>query len=334
MNALFPKLLSLTQELGLREKKWQFITVAHPQYLVAMGIVDLKFGGHVFLSCVDLKTREQLVNFSAMAVPGVQLKVKSEPNDGAMASWHSFGQSFVQSLSLPGLMESQKSHMKFSGIGEGYEIDVSLPEFAFELKSRLLPAVPVTPALEVKADVTSELFGKTLEGKVHTQKKNLLHVEGEMKLNGRPVDLSNAFAGIDYTCGLFPRVTRWHWGFALGQVGVTQVGFNLSIGNNIGDANENALWWQGQLIPLKSARFDFNPCETHAPWRVKTEDGAIDVVFHPFGVHNERQRFGLVESDFLQISGAYSGVLKNPQTGETLAIEELPGFAEDQNVKW
>lgn len=326
LNAVFPKLLNLTQELGLREKKWQFITVAHPRYLVGLGVVDLKYGAHVFLSCVDLKTREVIVDFSAMALPGVQVKVKSEPNDGALATW--------KSLHIPGFLAAQSSHIEFKGVGETYELDISLPEYSFEMKARLMPASPLAPALEVKADVTSEFFGKTLDGRLHTQKKNLLRTEGEMKLSGRSVDLKSAFAGVDYTCGLFPRVTRWHWGFALGQVGATQVGFNLSIGNNMGDENENALWWQDQLFLLKPAVFDFNPCELHAPWKVKTADGAIDLVFHPFWARNERQNFGLVESDFLQISGAYSGILKNPETGETLIIEEMPGFVEDQNVKW
>ena len=310
-------------DLKLRDKKWQFITVAHPEYLVAVAIVDLKFGAHVFLSCVDLKTREQLMHFSAMAVPGLQVKVKAEPGDGAHASWKSLN-----------LLDPQKSHIEFTGTGENYDLAISLPLFAFEMKAHFTPGVPAAPTLDVKADVSSEVFGKPFSGSIHTQKKNLMKVDGEMNLSGRSVDLSSAFAGIDYTCGLFPRVTRWHWGFALGQVGGKQIGFNLSIGNNIGDANENALWWRGKLHMLKPATFDFNPCELHAPWKVKTEDGAIDLVFQAFGVHQERRRFGVVESDFVQISGAFSGVLKNPETGDTLVVEELPGFCEDQNVKW
>ena len=96
--------------------------------------------------------------------------------------------------------------------------------------------------------------------------------------------------------------------------------------------NENALWLGTELIPLGRARFTWDRNNLLAPWAVRTIDGAVDLRFKPFGMHQELRDLVLVKSSFNQPVGVWEGELK---VGDrTYVVKDAPGVTEDQSVLW
>jgi hypothetical protein len=109
---------------------------------------------------------------------------------------------------------------------------------------------------------------------------------------------------------------------------------NLTQNVNTDDTryNENGIWVDGRLEHLGPARFDFDPRDVLAPWRLTTADGAVDVTFHPEGERSESIRAGIIRSVFHQPYGTFTGVVRHG--GQTLHVDEMYGVCEDHDALW
>lgn len=291
-------------------KKWHFVGLATEKVFLAGAIVDCSYAGNAFFCVVDLETGTTMKNLSFLGVPRLSLSVNDKPGAGAMAWLRQPGARFE-------LWRSERS-AKYQLVVETRDLEI---EASFDTRAAPEPL---------------SVVGKSVNKLVaFTQKTNLLSASGKLRVNNRKMKLDGAFGGLDFTAGFFPRVTEWRWGFGMGRAANGErVGFNLAHGNNLGGQNENALWIGDKLYRLSDVQFFFDRKNVVAQWKLKTEDGLLDLVFTPKGVHREDRELVIVRSRFAQVLGVYSGTIKNPETGETLEITSLPGIAEDQRVKW
>ena len=74
--------------------------------------------------------------------------------------------------------------------------------------------------------------------------------------------------------------------------------------------------------------FSFQPEAPHAPWRVRSDDGHVDLTFHPEGHRAQTVDLKLISSRYVQPFGTFSGSL------DGVAVEGLPGVAEDHAALW
>jgi hypothetical protein len=118
-----------------------------------------------------------------------------------------------------------------------------------------------------------------------------------------------------------------------GQAGAQRVGLNLSCGVNETSFTENCYWLDGQLIKVDSVRFDFDRQQPLQPWSIASADGQVELRFESAGLHEERLNLGILASNFKQIFGRFTGVLR-PEGRPPVLIDNLWGFVEDQYVKW
>jgi hypothetical protein len=153
-------------------------------------------------------------------------------------------------------------------------------------------------------------------------------VSGWLNVRGRRFDLSDAVACLDSSNGLLARDTAWRWASAHSA----EVGFNLQQGYF--GVNENALWLDGQLIPLGAANFEFNPKRPMAPWRVSTDDGLLDLMFTPEGARQEDRDVWMASSHYVQPVGTFSGTVRASRAAAPRAIDGLLGVTEDHRSKW
>ena len=117
-----------------------------------------------------------------------------------------------------------------------------------------------------------------------TQKTTLMPSAGTVRVGTRTWSLATGFGGIDFTHGLFARLTAWRWGFALGRADDgTPIAFNLADGINGPGASENAVSIDRTLTPVATARFIFDAKHLDAPWQVQTDDGALISASHRRG---------------------------------------------------
>ena len=80
-------------------------------------------------------------------------------------------------------------------------------------------------------------------------------------------------------------------------------------------------------------RFAFDREQPLQPWLINSYDGQVELRFEGRGLHQERLNLGLLASNFKQIFGQFSGVLR-PAGRPEVRIDKLWGFVEDQYVKW
>ena len=65
-----------------------------------------------------------------------------------------------------------------------------------------------------------------------------------------------------------------------------------------------------------------------SPWRIRSEDGRVDLTFTPEGYRAQTIDLKVISSRYLQPFGTFSGQI------DGVAIEGLPGVTEDHAARW
>ncbi|WP_229425119.1 DUF2804 family protein [Massilia sp. Se16.2.3] len=169
--------------------------------------------------------------------------------------------------------------------------------------------------------------GPTLDGgAVHsTQKSPGLALEGRLEAGGRHYRLDGGTASYDYSNGLLGRQTHWRWISAHGP----RLGFNLQTGY-FGDA-ENALWLDGELIPLGAVRI---AVEASGAWQLDTEDGLLALRFVPEGMRHDDKHLVVASSRLRRGIGRFDGWVRVRADGPRHPVSDLCGLAEDHRAVW
>src|SRR6267142_2769637 len=155
-----------------------------------------------------------------------------------------------------------------------------------------------------------------------TQKTVLIPAEGEVRAGNIRFPVQGQLAGLDFTHGFLARETKWRWAFASGRAGSRLLAFNFSEGF-LGGEGENAVWIDGEPLAVGPVEFSFQAEAPQAPWRIRSEDGRVDLTFQPEGHRAQKVDLKLISSRYVQPFGTFSGSL------EGIAVEGLPGVAED-----
>ncbi len=295
-----------------QRKRWVWTSIMTGEVIVSFAIVDAGYASNAFLLVVDRASGRAIADRSWLGTTR-SVSVNELPGAGARAWFRGRGVAIF--------VERQIGAANF---------DVSIDAGDLALRAGL-DASGATPPIAIVMPMGSGRFDCT-------QKTVLLPSAGTLKLGAANYSLDGGRGGFDYTHGLLPRNTSWRWAFAMGTAADgTEVALNLSHGMSsdaVGDGvRENAIWIGGALVPVGEARFEFDKKNPIGPWRVVTADGALDLRFESLAAHREERNLVVLKSHFVQIAGHYTGTLRGPD-GRTIAVERLPGFAEDQDVLW
>lgn len=301
LTPLAPRLLDRI----LRQKRWIYLAIASDDALVALALVRLGYAANAFAFVYGRAEGRMLAARKALGLP-LGVRVTDVPGE----------------LSAAGKMPGARIEISSAGAGPSLRVEAELGDLRI---SSHVDATGAPPAIAAVAALSGGAV-------VATEKRALLVARGEAWAAGRRVALDGALAGYDYSNGLLPRRTSWRWGFALGRARTGErVGLNLVEG--MAGADECALWIDGEIHPLAEGRFSFDRAKPLDPWRVRTEDGAVDLRFTPGGAHEDRTQLGLVRASFLQPAGTYAGTIRAPD-GRVLELDGVLGVTEDQDVVW
>ena len=307
-------------ERPFRRKRWTYAFVATPEVTLLQAVVDLGYSATAFALVLDARERRVLADVSFLGLPlGPMAGVNDRPGPGLRAHLRTLGASLQ--------VRRGEEEERYTLAGDVLPLrSGSAHRLRWDVQ---LLAAGGPPALTVVAPVEQE-------GRVNvTQKWSGLLSFGTLEAGGRRYRLDGGVGGVDYTCGYLARATAWRWAFAAGRLpDGTPLGLNLVEGFNDKDSrsNENALWVGRRLLPLGRARFDFNAEDVLDPWRLRTEDGGVDLRFRPVCVHREAIDVGLVKSHFAQPVGTFEGHVT--VDGQRVPVAGLPGVTESQAVRW
>ncbi|MFL6672823.1 MAG: DUF2804 domain-containing protein [Massilia sp.] len=283
----------------LRHKRWHFVALATDELFCGIAIVDVGWGYSAFAYAFDRVRREVVAAASPMGLPGASAQV----GINACAPCHFRQRGFHAQL---------KPH----GQG-GYLLSLNAGRFRIEAEyrgksQRLLAVGPVADG-----------------GSVHaTQKSTALRLFGCAEVDGRRYPLDGGVACFDYSNGLLGRSSDWRWVAAHSR----DIGINLAAGHFGG--NENALWVDGTIVPLGAARFEAEQAGPLSAWRVRTDDGLVDLRFTPEGARRDDKQLLVASSRMTQQVGTFDGWVKAAAGAPARAVARLTGLTEDYRARW
>ncbi len=282
-------------------KRWHYVALATDEFFCAQAIVDLGWTSTAFAYVFDRQQARVVAAFSQDGLPGFGARLANRCGAGAH---HEFN------------FDGHQLDCRHQVERRSY--DLRLHSRHFEIDAEFDDAGPVLLAV-----------GAAAGGSLHaTQKSSALALRGELRLGSTRHDLSGGVASFDYSNGLLARDTAWRWASAHSP----ELGFNLQAGYF--GAQENALWLDGQLIALGAAQFDYDPPHPMTPWRVHTEDGLLQLDFHPEGLRREDKNLLVAASRYVQPIGVFSGWVKASVNATPRAVQRLVGVTEDHRSRW
>lgn len=282
-------------------KRWQYVGIGCDELFIGLAIVDVGWCQTAFAYVFDRRQRKLLADWSADGLRGLQGGVSNQPVKASRSWFRSFG----SSLSIQAVDETLQVRVQAGGID--MQAHLSWPAS--------------TPFLLAVGPIEGGLSHAT-------QKSPALAVDGWLKAKGQRFSLRGAVGCLDSSNGLLARDTAWRWACAQSP----EVGFNLQDGYF--ESNENALWLDGQLIPLSRAHFEYQADQPLHPWRVWTDDGLLDLSFEPEGARQQNRNLLIAASYYIQPIGTFHGWVKAEPSAVPRAVERLVGVTEDHRSRW
>ncbi len=287
-------------ERRLIEKRWQYVFVATPEMMFCMALVDTGYLASGFCAVFDRGSCRLLANENPV-LPPVSAQLGDQPGEGLSGR-----------LTGPGIrarIARSGTEVRVRASWANTEVDLALD--VGRAPAPLTAIAPVGPAGRFD----------------FTQKTALIPAEGEVKTGNILFPVRGELAGLDFTHGYLARETAWRWAFASGRSGDRRVAFNFSEGFLQGQG-ENAVWIDGDPRPAGKVSFTFDGNDPLSPWRIRSEDGRVDLVFQPEGQRAQSIDLMLIASKYVQPFGSFSGRLHGVQ------LDRLAGVTEDHTARW
>ncbi|MCA1827554.1 MAG: DUF2804 domain-containing protein [Myxococcales bacterium] len=273
------------------EKTWQYATLATPEMMFAIAVIDTGYLASGICAVFDRGSRRLLANENPV-LPSVCAQV--DPRKARLIG-----------PGIDALIERKEARILIKASWGHTDIDLALDA------SKSPP--PMTAVAPVGPPGRFDL----------TQKTVLMPAEGEVRAGNIRFPVGGELAGLDYTHGYLARETSWRWAFANGR----GIAFNFSDGFLEGEG-ENVVWLDGEPRPVGKVGFTFDGSTPMAQWRIHSDDGRVDLLFHPEGYRSQTIDLKLILSSYLQPFGVYSGTIHG------VRIDDLAGVAEDHTARW
>jgi hypothetical protein len=158
-----------------------------------------------------------------------------------------------------------------------------------------------------------------------------------VEYEGNKFDMNpkTCLANLDWGRGIWEYDSFWVWSSASGLLeDGRRIGLNLGFGfGDTSQATENCIILDGIVHKLEEVTYDYSNKDFKAPWKMKSEDGRIDLVFTPFFERAAKTDILIIKSEVHQMFGHYNGFAVL-DSGEKIEINNLIGWSEEHNAKW
>ena len=292
-----------------RKKRWKvhrfnYFGILGERWTIGLAVVDLSYLGNAFLYLYDRQEgRIHEFNYLSPLSAGMEFS----------------------NFTAQGKIAFKKGRVSFK-ITQDFDkrvVEVRIPGLKLDFE------VPEDPS---RFQHLSMATRNSYSGWTYTQKAaGLAITKGNLKFQDQTYDLTGTPAIFDWTNGYLRADTYWVWAAGAGQAGEIPLGFNFSNGVNETVYTENAIWLNGALNLMGGVMIEYDRFKPEGPWKVYTPDRNLELTFTPKGARKDRLNFKLIQSNFTQFFGDYTGhILLN---GKRLPIQ-ASGFAEKHFARW
>ncbi len=297
---------SLKSRKNHPHKRWIFLGVSNKDITFGFAIVHLGYLANLFAYVFDRKLKKLVCSRDVIVPFGMGVIFSGSSASGSV--------SFKSGGITAGIMITPDAIKLEADLGNGFEIS--------QIYSRL-------------KDSLNLVTRNGLKGFNYTNKEAGLSTSGVIKTNGAGynMDPAEAAGGFDYTFGVLQRRTFWNWASGGGlDLNGRKLGFNLAMGVNETGFTENVFWVDGRMTKVDTVNFTYNSHNLMAPWKIKSFDGKVDLIFKPEGGRSKNFDIGFIKSYFHQPFGTFSGVLFDGN--DACGLKDVYGFAEEHEAVW
>lgn len=296
----------LRSAAGKLFKRWQFVGAIDENIIFGAAVAHVQYLGTGFTYLYDRKTRE-LTECNIKKPFAIGTSFSRSPNSGVTQI-----KKGSRLILADNLLQNSSRRL---------EVD-----FGKAIRGRIIYQEPGTGV--------STLCPQAVNGFHYTYKSAGLPASGSVWVGEKEYILTeNAMALLDWTASTPPRATTWNWSAGVGHDDQGRsCGINFSRGLVGGSYSQNTVWLDGRPHMLGPVTFDYNSEDIlGVPWRLSTEDGALDLHFTPARERYENINLGLVASSLHQPFGAFEGEFKHD--GKCVGLKAF-GFCEQHYAKW
>lgn len=294
-----------------RIKRWDYYGVTSPDLFFSATLADLGYAGQIFVYVVDFV--EGTFHEETVTVPlarGIALARNSD--DGVSR------------------FDGRNVHVSFRVEESARRVSVRWADFGGR---------PLVADLEFRVPTDHESTVVVIPIGDHrfyyNRKINCLPVAGTLQIGDQTTrfDTATSLGNLDWGRGVWEYDSFWVWASASGFLADGRpVGLNMGFG--FGDttaATENTLLLAGLIHKLPRIAFEYDPADFMRPWTMRSE--RVDLTFVPFLERTAKTNLLLIRSEVHQLFGRYSGTVVT-DTGESVVIDGLVGWAEDHKARW
>lgn len=292
-----------------RRKRWNHWCITTPEWMLTLTLADLDYLGYGAACFLDLQTGKT-ISHTQLRPFGLGCRLPDQPQAS-----HSFNHPRLQ-LRIeehPGRLRLTAAAPDIGGQPMQAALDIQRP-----------------PHLQ-SMNLVAPLQG----GGFHATSRQLgLPAAGSLQLGRKHYDCSTgqSFAALDFGRGVWPLNSYWQRA-AFAAPGGIAGNFGAGWLEHSG-LSENALWFGGQLVQLRSPlKIEQRPHNILAPWHLNSEDDQVSLVFTPRQQHRACPKLGLLHADTQQWFGHYNGVLRGPK-GERVPVDAALGWLGETHARW
>ena len=318
----------------LRIKEWDYYLVMNERSAAAFTISDLGYAGLVSVSLIDLRGDSPIFAGQRKDQP-----IKPMEKTQTVLTPFPLGRMGLRAVSSSGsvVYGNSRVRIKYDAEPGRRRVRCIFKNF-MDGKDLRADIRMLCPDMESMCIATP--WRQDPKAFYYNQKINCMPAGGTVTAGGNSIHFhpKKDMAMLDWGRGVWTYDNTWYWSSASGLIGGETFGFNLGYGfGNTDAATENMLFYGGRAhklrqvtfqIPRKNGKDDFM-----SPWRITSDNGRFEAVFHPDLDRASNTQIGPLGSDQHQVFGYFTGTA-TLDDGRVLHLDRFFGFAEKVRNKW
>nr|WP_319776463.1 DUF2804 domain-containing protein [uncultured Sphaerochaeta sp.] len=306
----------------LRIKEWDYYAVINTEkrYAVTSTISDLGYAALFAISYIDFDRKAVSQTDALRFFPLGKIGLSASSTEDNQVSWSN------TNLRLAFIKKGTQRHLMVACPS------LVLPDGSVGLDFDIV----LTQEMESESMNIATSWSEQRKAFYLNEKVNCLPAKGTIRRGMESEELlrGEAWGVLDWGRGRWTYANTWYWASVSALVENVPFGLNLGYGfSDRSTASENAIYYDGKIHKIGTVEFVFSRENLNKAWRIKDDEGRLNMVFTPVVDSSSNTNFIVIQSKQHQLFGYFSGTCILDD-GSEIAIKEIPGFAEEVYNRW
>jgi hypothetical protein len=299
-----------------RLRQWDFFTILAPDAAVNLTLVDLGFAQVCSVGVIDFASGQKHETLDLKEVKGDVFSLSSAVEGSA---------SFTED-------GAAGPAMTFTTDSDSSRVEIAIPASLLGEAATGAFTIQRSPTMPYLSLATP--FDEDPHFFFYEQKIPGMSADGNVTVGARSWSFAGAGAVMDWGRGEWPSSVTWRWAGASGTVDGVTLAFNLGEGFGDHRAGTENLVVRGDVAhKLGDVAWSHDATDPTRDWTFQSADGRLSLVLHPIAPETGGLELGGKYSRLQKGYGRFSGTIELDD-GETVRLDGMLGFAEEEQLAW